>query len=104
MRLVKVKLKNFRQYRDQTVYFPQNGLVGFIGKNGAGKSTLMNAIQWALYGKIRKVTKNMIKNQNVDPKEKFYVELDFMYQGQFHRIRRHEVSSKCFVQIDGLTK
>ena len=49
MRLIELRLLNFRQHADTHVRFPA-GLTGVIGPNGAGKSTLLEAIAWALYG------------------------------------------------------
>jgi DNA repair exonuclease SbcCD ATPase subunit len=49
MILRKLKLSNFRRFRDVTIDFPE-GVVGIVGPNGAGKSTLFEAVAWALYG------------------------------------------------------
>ena len=49
MRLVSLRLVNFRQHADSFVTF-DTGLTGIIGANGSGKSTLLEAIAWALYG------------------------------------------------------
>lgn len=53
MRIEKLLLKNFRQYKDLEFLFPksqENDLHIIIGKNGMGKTTLLNAINWCLYG------------------------------------------------------
>ncbi len=44
MRLVSVRLKNFRCYRDE-ISFDINSLTTLIGKNDCGKSTLMDAMK-----------------------------------------------------------
>jgi exonuclease SbcC len=49
MRLVRLRLQNFRQHADTDLTF-ERGLTGIIGPNGAGKSTILEAIAWALYG------------------------------------------------------
>ena len=49
MRLISLKLRNFRQHKETDILF-QDGITGIIGRNGAGKSTLLEAIAWALYG------------------------------------------------------
>ncbi|MBW4256595.1 AAA family ATPase [Methanobacterium sp. YSL] len=53
MRIEKLILKNFRQYKDLEIVFPKNkknDLHIIIGKNGTGKTTVLNAINWCLYG------------------------------------------------------
>ena len=52
MRIEKIKLKNYRQYRDVELSFKQtsgNDLHIIVGKNGMGKTNLLNAINWCLY-------------------------------------------------------
>lgn len=52
MRIEKIKLKNYRQYRDIELSFKQtsgNDLHIIVGKNGMGKTNLLNAINWCLY-------------------------------------------------------
>ena len=49
MRLLELRLQNFRQHANTRICFP-DGLTGVIGPNGAGKSTLLEAIAWAIYG------------------------------------------------------
>lgn len=53
MRISKIMWKNYRQYQDQTVEFPQNSkydLHYFIAENGVGKTTFFNSVSWCLYG------------------------------------------------------
>ena len=53
MRIEEIKIKNFRQYENVKIEFPEiyeNDINVLIGKNGAGKTTLLNAINWCLYG------------------------------------------------------
>ena len=49
MRLLSLRLVNYRKYRSASVEFA-DGIMGIVGKNGAGKSTLIEAIGWCLYG------------------------------------------------------
>ncbi len=44
MKLEKVKIKNFRGYKDETE-IPISNLTSFIGKNDAGKSTILEALE-----------------------------------------------------------
>lgn len=52
MRIDRIEIKNFRQYRDVTFEFKNTGnedLHIILGKNGMGKTNLLNAITWCLY-------------------------------------------------------
>lgn len=55
MKIDKIILKNYRQYRDQIISFEplETGkhFVVIQGGNGAGKTNLLNAVTWCLYGK-----------------------------------------------------
>ncbi len=51
---IKLKLRNFMAYREETVLdFQGIHLAVLTGENGAGKSSLLDAITWALWGKAR---------------------------------------------------
>ncbi|MDH5196729.1 MAG: AAA family ATPase, partial [Gemmatimonadota bacterium] len=49
MRLLRLRLINFRQHADTDIAFGE-GITGIIGPNGAGKTTLLEALAWAFYG------------------------------------------------------
>ena len=68
MIIKRLKLKNFRRYRDVEIEFP-NGPIGIVGRNGIGKSTILEAIGWALYGQIAvRTNQEGIKTTGVDGK------------------------------------
>lgn len=53
MRIDKLILKNFRQFKDLDISFLKKGaydLHVIIGKNGTGKTNILNSINWCLYG------------------------------------------------------
>jgi DNA repair protein SbcC/Rad50 len=52
LKLLRLKLENFRQHKDSIVEF-RNGMTAIVGANGSGKSTLLEAITFALYGEQR---------------------------------------------------
>lgn len=51
MRISRISLTNFRQYRKAEFSFPKgrNDVHVIIGQNGVGKTTLYNALNWCLY-------------------------------------------------------
>ncbi|MBU4502297.1 MAG: AAA family ATPase [Nanoarchaeota archaeon] len=57
-----IKLKNYRQYRDQTVNLGAGekgkNIVIIEGRNGAGKTNILNAITWCLYGQEFHISKS----------------------------------------------
>ena len=49
MRIKKLHLKNFRQFEDLEINFPEtSNVVVFIGENGCGKSTVLDAAAFYL--------------------------------------------------------
>ena len=53
MRIERVVLRNYRQFRQAQVTFrkrPDTDLHFVVGTNGTGKTNLLNAINWCLYG------------------------------------------------------
>lgn len=49
MRLLSLRLENYRRFARAELEFP-DGVTGLVGRNGAGKSTLIEALGWALFG------------------------------------------------------
>jgi DNA repair exonuclease SbcCD ATPase subunit len=55
MKLQRLHLENFRQFRDETLEFAQDGtnnVTVIHGPNGSGKTTLLNAFTWLLYENV----------------------------------------------------
>ena len=65
MIITRLKLKNYRRYRDIDIEFP-TGPIGIVGRNGIGKSTLLEAIGWCMYGGKGRTTQDEIKTTDVD--------------------------------------
>jgi len=49
MKLISLRLENFRQHRDTLLEF-RDGMTAIVGANGTGKSTIVEAIRYALFG------------------------------------------------------
>ena len=99
MRLLTLRLQNFRQHVDTSIVF-ETGLTGIIGPNGAGKSTLLEAIAWALYGNpAARGTRDSIRFARAEARAVVRVELEFELAGHRYRVRRGLTSAECF--LDG---
>ena len=55
---MRIKLKNFRCYKNKTFDFEDSGLFLISGVSGKGKSTILMAINFVLYGNLQKVIKH----------------------------------------------
>lgn len=58
MRLIELKLRNFRGYKEETC-ISINDLTTFVGKNDAGKSTILEALEIFLIIKLLSVRKKI---------------------------------------------
>jgi exonuclease SbcC len=99
MRLLSLRLQNFRQHLDTSLVFDR-GLTGVIGPNGSGKSTLLEAIAWALYGNpAARGTRDGIRYSRAAPRAAVRVELEFELAGHCYRVVRGLTTAECF--LDG---
>lgn len=92
MKLLKLKLENFKGIRDFTLDADGKN-VKVYGSNGTGKSTLMDAFTWILFGKNSKDEKDFgIKTRNPEgveiPKLEHAVEAELEHHGKTFRLRR----------------
>lgn len=88
MRLVRLRLQNFRQHADTDLTFDR-GLTGIIGPNGAGKSTILEAIAWALYGsQTVRGGSDSIRFVRAPARAPVRVELTFELGGHRYRVVR----------------
>lgn len=88
MKLIRLRLENFRQHRDTTVEF-RDGMTAIVGENGSGKSTLLEAITFALFGEQRH-TKDSVRFHWAGPKERFRSELTFEFGDRRYVVERGE--------------
>lgn len=95
MRPLKLRMRNFGSYRDETIdftKFDESQVFLISGDTGSGKTTIFDAICFALYEKAasgerppRKLRSDFVD----DPAEETVVELEFEHRGKKYDIRRH---------------
>ncbi|HEX5723906.1 MAG TPA: SMC family ATPase [Longimicrobiaceae bacterium] len=99
MRLLSLRLRNFRQHADTEIAF-RSGLTGVIGANGAGKTTILEAIAWAIYGaQAARGTNDTIRFSRAGPRSRVEVELGFALGGHEYRVVRTLNQAEVF--LDG---
>ncbi|MGV3709782.1 MAG: AAA family ATPase [Gemmatimonas sp.] len=97
MRLISMRMQNFRQHEDTNISF-ETGLTGIIGPNGAGKSTILEGIAWALYGNAAaRGTRDSIRFTGAKPRSSVRVQLVFDLAGHRYRVVRGLTSAECFL-------
>lgn len=108
MRPLKLTLKAFQSYIDQTIDFSKLGNKGLFlidGPTGAGKTTLFQAIVYALYGTTTDSTVEPkdLRNINADPSQVTSVELVFEEKGKTYRIYREPQQTNAKKRGEGIT-
>jgi exonuclease SbcC len=99
MRLIELRLRNFRQHADTTIRF-RRGLTGIIGSNGAGKSTLLEAIAWSIYGaEAARGTNDTLRFSRAPARARVQVDLHFGLGRHEYRVKR--TLSSAEVYLDG---
>jgi exonuclease SbcC len=99
VRLLSLRLQNFRQHADTRITF-ERGLTGIIGPNGSGKSTLLEAIAWSLYGTpAARGTRDSIRFSRAAPRASVKVELEFELAGHRYRVLRGLTNAEVY--LDG---
>ncbi|PSU16716.1 AAA family ATPase [Photobacterium damselae] len=96
MKLLKIKINNFRQfYGSQEIEFAtdKNKNVTLIhGENNGGKTALLNALRWCLYEKTTDNlldSKNLMNKHAVANKESFFsVEIQLIHNNKIYEVKR----------------
>ena len=88
----RIRIRNFRGFRDKTVEFEDKDVILFDAPNGTGKTTVIDAIEWCLTGNIGRLkrsfdirstndteralnTTGILKNRDADKNDYVRVEL-----------------------------
>ncbi len=99
---LRLSVRNFLCYRDDVPPLDLRGIhvACLCGANGHGKSALLDAMTWCLWGQARTGTQN--HNDLIAYGEsECRVELDFLAQGQEHRvIRRRRRTGQGRTEVD----
>lgn len=112
-----VKIENFKIYKEKTFDFDESKVVVITGANGFGKTTLIDAIEWCLTGKIKRITncfddrnttineKNrvdnkagIIKNKNCKRTDKVKVTLKLKSNNEVFEVYREQIDDNLNVE------
>ncbi|HSW63851.1 MAG TPA: AAA family ATPase [Dissulfurispiraceae bacterium] len=101
MRLLSMRLHNFRQFEGSTpklefAQHKQNNVTVVFGSNGAGKTALLNALTWSFFGKFtdalalpeQLVNRRAIANATKGSTVCAWVEVMFEHTGNNYRLKR----------------
>lgn len=101
MEIKSITFKNFKSYGNniQTLNLNKNGdLIILTGYNGAGKTSISDAIDYAIYGKVRGKKKKNIPNAKLinrfNQSASMYIELDFDIKDINYKIIRGQKPNK----------
>jgi uncharacterized protein YhaN len=87
VRIRRVRLVNFRRFRDREVSFGP-GLNLIVGPNEAGKSTILDGIATALFCDVASTAKAVKDLERWGSKGAMRLELDFEHDGEIYRLRK----------------
>ncbi|HEX2065654.1 MAG TPA: AAA family ATPase, partial [Candidatus Thermoplasmatota archaeon] len=106
MRVRRLRLRNFRRYRDAQVELP-DGVTALLGRNGAGKSTLLEALGFTLFGPAAARTpKPLLRHADASPADPVEVEVELELGGQALRLvrelRGRSLAPQATLEVDGV--
>jgi exonuclease SbcC len=89
MRPIRLEIKNVTAFRaEQTIEFDGLDLFAISGQTGAGKSTILDAMTYALFGRIERIGKQGIQQLISQGQPSMAVMLEFAVDGSRYRITR----------------
>jgi exonuclease SbcC len=97
MKLVSLRLENFRSFERCGLDLQREGLIGVSGPNGAGKSTLLAAINYALFGRGTGSREQKPERDGMPARSKCEVELEFMLDERACTVVRGRNKAKLIV-------
>lgn len=119
MRIVKVRIQNFKIYKDKTFEFPDERVILLTGGNGFGKTTLIDAIEWCLTGNIGRISNcymeryhqkseinrkenksGIIKNSQCKKNEFVKVSLLFKIDDEIVEVYREQIEDDLFIDSE----
>lgn len=102
MRIRTLELENFMPYRDPVqLDFTDLSLFAIIGETGSGKSSIVDAICYALYGRIPRIHTENGQRENIISRgaKQFHLVLTFDLGGTTYEIRRQGTAAREDIQI-----
>ncbi|HWQ22450.1 MAG TPA: SMC family ATPase, partial [Clostridia bacterium] len=107
MRIQTLEVENFMPYRDPvSLDFRDLSLFAIVGETGSGKSSVVDAICYALYGRIPRIRTENGQRENIISRgaKQFHVALTFDLGGAAYRIVRQGTAMREDVQVfkDGI--
>lgn len=88
MEPIRLQLRNFAQYRDESLDFRPVSAAAVVGPNGAGKSSVVDGLLWALYGESTKGGPRQLDHHVTRGESECLVTLEFQLHGQTYRVIR----------------
>ena len=99
MRPLRLEIKNVTAFRaEQTIAFDGLDLFAISGQTGAGKSSILDAITYALFGRVERIGKQGIQQLISQSQSSMAVILEFAVDGSRYRIGRR-TSAKGVTQV-----
>ncbi len=107
MRILRLRLQNYRRHRDVEMEFP-DGVIAIVGRNGSGKTSLLEAVAFALYGtQATRTAKALLRSDQAPPGDPLRVELDAELAGQaitiIRELRGSQQTGVATLIVDGHT-
>lgn len=102
MRIQMLEVENFMPYRDPVpLDFRDLSLFAIVGETGSGKSSIVDAICYALYGRIPRIRTENGQRENVISRgaKQFHVALTFDLGGATYKIIRQGTAMREDVQV-----
>lgn len=98
MKLLSLRLNNFRQHVETRIQF-DSGITGIIGPNGSGKTTILEGVAFALYS-VGRTTRDQMVSQHPVGRGQIRVELEFELGRHIYRIVRGRTSAELYLDGD----